>query len=127
MEVITVFLPHLDVSNPFSNVPRFYTKNPYLFDHFSNQFSQHGQFVITLHIEILQLKQFLHDLYLLTPQIPLVADLPVGRDYQDHCSVPMDMFLDKIPVPQSDWFCKENMLRLKHIINYLIFGKGEIW
>lgn len=54
----------------------------------------------------------------------MVADLSVGREYQDHSSVPFDMFFDKVPVPQSEWFYKQNLESIPNILRYLLFGKG---
>ncbi|KAF6027440.1 hypothetical protein EB796_014239 [Bugula neritina] len=56
----------------------------------------------------------------------VMADLPVGLNYQDHVSAFTDIFLDEIPFNESQHVTISKFQTISSFIKYLLFGKGPL-
>jgi len=57
-------------------------------------------------------------------QIPIVAELPVGLNYQDHSTAFRNVFFENLPVSKEEHLYKANLLSMRSLMEYFIKGKG---
>ncbi|KAF6027442.1 hypothetical protein EB796_014241 [Bugula neritina] len=58
--------------------------------------------------------------------IPMIAELPVGLNYQDHSTVFRNVFFENLKISKEEHFYKRNLLTTKAMIDYFIKGEGPL-
>jgi len=55
----------------------------------------------------------------------MIAELPVGLNYQDHSTVFRNVFFENLKISKEEHFYKRNLLTTKAMIDYFIKGEGS--